>query len=146
MQQVRQPFVVLQKNNIETCFSALSRPLPEDQALFNEVDLVLTEIRRCYAELDKFWMEEISRAFEALRMRRVDPTDFERWENFHANLKQTVESWKVQYCLFFLCCALPTNQNTLFRTSYRVAMLKPYTAMMHARFVRLRSHFGTSLD
>ncbi|KAF8461764.1 hypothetical protein DFH94DRAFT_71123 [Russula ochroleuca] len=74
--------------------TALSRPLPEDHALFSEVDSVLTEIRRCYMEMDKFWTEEISRAIEALKMRRVDPTDFERWKNFHANLKQTTESWK----------------------------------------------------
>ncbi|KAF8486068.1 hypothetical protein DFH94DRAFT_166762 [Russula ochroleuca] len=74
--------------------TALPRPLPEDDALFSEVDLVLTEIRQCYMELDKFWTEEISRAIEALKMRRVDPTDFERWKSFHVNLKQTIESWK----------------------------------------------------
>jgi hypothetical protein len=45
-------------------------------------------------ELDKFWTEEISRAIEALKMRRVDPMDSERWNNFHANLKRTIESWK----------------------------------------------------
>jgi hypothetical protein len=54
-------------------------------------------------DLDKFWTEEISRAFEALEMRRVDPTDFERWKNFHANLEQTIESWKVKYALLILC-------------------------------------------
>jgi hypothetical protein len=145
VQQVRQPSVVLLKKNTETRFSALSRPLPEDQALFNEVDLVLTEIRRCYAELDKFWAEEISRAFEALRTRQVDPTDFERWKNFHANIKQTVESWKVHDC-FFLCCALPTDQTICFRTIYPVVMLNPYTAAIHATFVYLPFHFGTYLD
>lgn len=77
--------------------SALSRPLPEDRALFSEVDSVLTEIRQCYKELENFWVEEISRAIEALKTRRVDPTDFERWKNFHASLKQTIESWKVKY-------------------------------------------------
>ena len=92
--------------------SVLSRPLPEDHALFSEVDLLLTEIRRCYQELDKFWTEEIYRASEALKMRRVDPTDFERWRIFRANLKQTIGSWKVQRDFLFLCCALVTNQNT----------------------------------
>jgi hypothetical protein len=76
--------------------SAIPRPLPEDDALFKKVDEVLTEIRQCYMELDKFWTEEISRAIEALKMRRVDPADLERWRNFHANLKQITESWKVQ--------------------------------------------------
>ena len=64
---------------------------------------------RCYMELDKFWAEEISSAGEVLKMRRVDPTDFardlERWKNFHKALKQTTESWKVQYGFLFLYCA-----------------------------------------
>ena len=81
-------------------FSAVSRPLPEDHALFSEVDLLLTEIRRCYMELERFWTEEISRAIQALKMRRVDLADFERWKYFHANLKQTTGSWKVQYGFF----------------------------------------------
>jgi hypothetical protein len=76
-------------------FSGLSRPLPEDHALFGEVDLMLTEIRRCYMELDKFWTEEIFHAIEALKMHRVDATDFERWKTFHSNLNQTIETWKV---------------------------------------------------
>jgi phospholipid N-methyltransferase len=46
-------------------------------------------------ELDKFWTEEMFRAIEALKMRRVDLTDFEHWRSFHANLVQTIESWKV---------------------------------------------------
>ena len=56
---------------------------------------MLTDIRQCYMELDKFWTEEISRVVEALKMRRVGSTDFERWKNFHANLKQIIGSWKV---------------------------------------------------
>ena len=87
----------LQSRNIETLILAFPRPFPEDRALFNEVDSVLAEIRRCYMEMDNFWTLEISRAIEALKMRRVDPTDLERWENFHANLKHAIESWKVQY-------------------------------------------------
>ena len=70
--------------------------------MFSEVDLVLTEITRCYMELDKFWTEEIYRALEALNMRRVDSTDRECWKSFHANWKKIIESWKVQYGLIFL--------------------------------------------
>ena len=70
---------------------------------------MLTEIKQCYTELYKFWTEEISRAMEAFEKRRVDRTDFERWRNFHANLKQTIESWKVQYDFLLSCCAVPTN-------------------------------------
>jgi hypothetical protein len=61
-------------------------------------------------ELDKFWTEEISRAIEALKMHRVDPADLERWKNFHENLRQTIESWKVGF--LFLCRAFPTDQFT----------------------------------
>lgn len=64
--------------------------------------MLLNEIRQCYMELNKFWTEEISRAIDTLKMRRVDPTDFERWKDFHANLKQTIESWKV-LCFLVLC-------------------------------------------
>jgi hypothetical protein len=109
---------------------------------------VLTEIRQCYMELDKFWTEEISRAIEALKMCRVDPTDLERWKNFHANLEQTIESWKVPYSLLFRCWALPTDQNTLFRMRYRVAVLKPSAITMHARlrFVHIPLPLGVHLD
>ena len=62
---------------------------------------MLTEIKLCYTELYKFWTEEIFRAMEAFENRRVDMTDFERWRTFHANLRQTIESWKVQYEFFY---------------------------------------------
>jgi hypothetical protein len=138
----------LQKQNIKSLISAPTRPLPEDRALFSEVDILLAEIRRCYIELEKFWTEEISRTIEALRMRRIDPKDFEHWKNFHANLKQTIESWKVQYCSSFLCSATLIVQNTLFRVSYQGAILKPSASTMHARlrFAHSRFHFGSPLN
>ena len=47
---------------------------------------------------------------EVFEKRRVDRTDFERWRNFHANLKQTIESWKVLYDYFLHpCCAVSTD-------------------------------------
>ena len=76
---------------------------------------MVIEIRQCYKELDKFWTEEISCAITALKMRRVDPTDFERWKSFRASFKQTIDFWKVvqvQYGFVFLCRAFPTDQNT----------------------------------
>jgi len=75
--------------------SALSQPLPEDFDLFDEVESVLREIRRCYEDLDKFWTEEIRRAVKALEVRYVDPGDVERWRGFTASLEQTIGSWKV---------------------------------------------------
>jgi hypothetical protein len=128
-------------------FIALSRPLPEDQALFSELDLVLTDIRRCYMELDRFWTEEIYRAIEALKMRRVDPTDLERWKNFHANPEISIDSWKVK-CRCYSCAALLTNQNSLFRISYQVVILKPYVAIQHVhlRLVHFCFYLCISLD
>ena len=105
------PFHLQRQNNETFDFLAVSRPLPEDQALFNEVNMLLTEIRQCYVKLNKFWIEEISRAIDALKMRRVDPTDFERWKDFHANLKQTIKSWKVHCCFLVLCVLRITNRS-----------------------------------
>ena len=120
----------LQKPNIENSFSALPRPLPEDDALFREVDSVLTEIKHCYTELYKFWTEEISCAMEAFKKRHVDRRDFERWRTFHANLKQTIESWKVQYGFFNSRGA--QYRHTLLRISYPVMLDKLYSTTMHA--------------
>jgi hypothetical protein len=71
----------IQRQNTEKLFSALPRPLPEDLALFREVD------SQCYTELYRFWTEEISSAMEAFEKRRVDRADFDRWRNFHVNIK-----------------------------------------------------------
>ena len=130
-----------QRENTEKLFSALRRPLPEDHALFSEVDSVLAEIKQCYAELYKFWTTEISRAMEAFDKRRVDRADFERWRNFHANLKQTIESWNVQYNVL-----LPPAQYRLnpFRVS-PVVIIKLYSATMqtHLGFAGFTSSSGS---
>ena len=55
----------------------------------------MAEIWRFYEELNKFWSEEIFHVVEALKKRRVDTRDFERWHNFRSSLKQTIEFWKV---------------------------------------------------
>jgi hypothetical protein len=57
---------------------------------------VMAEIRRFYEELNKFWREEICYVAEALKKRRVDPRDFERWNDFRSSLKQTIEFWQNQ--------------------------------------------------
>ena len=56
---------------------------------------MMAEIRRFYEELNIFWREEICYVVEALKRRRVDPRDFERWKSFRSSLKQTIECWKV---------------------------------------------------
>jgi len=63
----------------------------------------MAEIRRLYEELNKFWTEEIYHVAEALKKRRVDQRDFERWNGFHSNLKQTIEVWKVYILPLLLC-------------------------------------------
>jgi len=82
-------------NSAEAYFLALSRPLPKDFDLLSEVDFVLAEIRRYYEELDKFWTNEIRRAVKALKMRRVDLRDIERWKQFHPSIKHAIEYSKV---------------------------------------------------
>jgi hypothetical protein len=65
----------------------------------------MAEIRRFYEELNKFWREEICCVVEALKKRRVDPRDFERWNNFRSSLKQTIDFWKV--------CFLPLHSQPI---------------------------------
>ena len=86
---------LLREISLTRWISVLSQPLPEDFDLFDEVESVLREIRRCYEDLDKFWTEEICRAVKALEIRYVDPGDVERWRVFKVSLEQTIESWKV---------------------------------------------------
>jgi hypothetical protein len=74
--------------------NGLPRPLPQDDPLFREVDLVLVEIRRSYERLKRFWEEEIRHVIEALKEGRTDPRDFENWGDIRSNLKQTIEFWK----------------------------------------------------
>jgi hypothetical protein len=69
---------------------------------------MMAEIRRLYEELNKFWREEICCVAEALRKRCVDLRYFQRWNGFRSSLKQTVEFWKVCYCLYYY--SLPTDQ------------------------------------
>jgi hypothetical protein len=69
----------------------------------------MAEIRRFYEELNKFWREEICHVVEALKKRRVDPRDLERWNGFRSSLKQTIEFWKV--CLLPLLLCIP-NRST----------------------------------
>jgi len=64
---------------------------------------VLCQIRQCYVEMDKFWREEICRAAKALERRRIDPSNVERWKDFHASLKETIDSWKVLPRVLPLC-------------------------------------------
>jgi hypothetical protein len=86
-------------------------------------------------------------------MRRVGSMDFERWKNFHANLKQIIESWKVRYGFLFLCYALLINEIALCRMSYQAVTSKRYatTTQARLRFARLRFahshfHFNVPLD
>jgi hypothetical protein len=73
----------------------LSQPLSQDTELFKEADLILKEIRRCYIEMDKFWVDEVHRVTKALKHRRVDPEDIDRWRHFRESLKQTIADWEV---------------------------------------------------
>jgi hypothetical protein len=89
----------------------------------------MAEIRRFYKELNKFWREEICCVVEALKKRRVDPRDFERWNGFRSSLKQTIEFWKV--FLLPLLLDIPNQSNNMSRIGQQTVVLKPYTAITH---------------
>jgi hypothetical protein len=106
----------------------------------------MAEIRRFYEELNKFWTEEISYVVEALKKRRVDPRDFERWNSFRSSLKQTIECWKVCFLPPRQC--IPNRSNTMSRTGHQTVMLKPFPAITHPLLQSVSSPFcfGFSLD
>ena len=107
---------------------------------------MMAEIRRFYEELNKFWREEICCVVEALKKRRVDPRDFERWNGFRSSLKQTIEVWKV--CFFLLLLCIPNQSNTMSRTGHQTVILKPYPAITHPLLQSVYSsfRFGIPLD
>ncbi|KAI0298320.1 hypothetical protein BC826DRAFT_1184463 [Russula brevipes] len=74
----------------EVRHTVLSQPLPQETDLFSEMDIILNEIRRCYVEMDKFWVEELRRVTKAFKDRRVDPEDIDRWKNIKESLTQTI--------------------------------------------------------
>jgi hypothetical protein len=105
----------------------------------------MAEIRRFYEELNKFWREEICHVVEALKKRRVDPRDFERWNGFRSSLNQTIEFWKVRFLPLLLC--IPNRSNTMPRTGHQAATLKSYPAITHPLLQSVySSHFAVSLD
>ena len=87
----------------------------------------MAEIRRFYKELNNFWREEICHVVEALKKRRVDPRDFERWNGFRSSLRQTIDFWKVRILPLLLCT--PDRSDTVSRTGLRAAIHKPYPAI-----------------
>jgi hypothetical protein len=83
-------------NALLTCIPGLSEPLPQDAALFRDVDIITNDVRRCYDDMDKFWVDEVQRANNALRNRRVDPEDIARWKMFRESLEDAIakrEAW-----------------------------------------------------
>ena len=106
----------------------------------------MAEIRRLYKELNNFWREEICCVVEALKKRRVDPSDFERWNGFRSSLKQTIEFWKV--CILPLLLCIPNRSDTMSRTGHQAVIPKPYRAIIHPllQFVYSAIHFSVSLD
>ena len=63
---------------------------------------MLAEIRELYEELNKFWKEEIRHVDEALKKRRTDLRNFERWDNSYSSLMLTIEYWKV-FFIYLYC-------------------------------------------
>ena len=65
----------------------LSQPLHQDIDLFRDMDIVLNEIRRCYIEMIKFWVDEVRHVTKALMSHRIDPEDIYWWRNFGESLE-----------------------------------------------------------
>jgi hypothetical protein len=59
------------------------------------MDIILDEIRRCYIDMDKFWVDEVQRVTKAFKDRRVDPEDIDRWKIFRESLEHTIANWEV---------------------------------------------------
>ncbi|KAI0298318.1 hypothetical protein BC826DRAFT_1174220 [Russula brevipes] len=87
---LRKSYEVGTLNSIKEVSPVLSQPLPQETDLFSEMDIILREIRRCYIEMDKFWVEEVHRVTKAFKDRRVDPKDIDRWKNIKESLTQTI--------------------------------------------------------
>jgi len=68
----------------------LSEPLLQDIDLFREMDNVLNDIRRCYIEMSKFWVDEVQHVTKALMNRRVDSGDMYWWKNFRESLEDVI--------------------------------------------------------
>ena len=107
---------------------------------------MMAEIRRFYEELNKFWREEICHVVEALKKRRIDPRDFERWNSFRSSLNQTIELWKVCFLPLPLC--IPNRSNTISRTDHQAMIFKPFPAITYPLLQSVYSafHSGVSLD
>ena len=73
------------------------------------MDVILNEIRQCYIEMDKFWVDEVRRVTKAFKDRRIDPKDIDRWKAFQGDLEQTIAHWEVWVSL---------RHNSLAFTSY----------------------------
>lgn len=59
------------------------------------MDIVLIQIRQCYTEMDKFWVDEVQRVTKSLKNRRVDPEDIDRWRDFRESLEHSIAHWEV---------------------------------------------------
>ena len=106
---------------------------------------MMAEIRRFYEELNKFWREEICHVIEALKKRRVDSRDIERWNSFRSSLNQTIEAWKVCFLPLLLLC-IPNRSNTMSRTGHQAVILKPHPAITYPLLLSVySSHFAVSL-
>ncbi|KAI0261150.1 hypothetical protein BC834DRAFT_491052 [Gloeopeniophorella convolvens] len=74
--------------------TVLSEPLPPDTGIVNEVDSVLTEIRRCHIAMNNFWLDEAQRADKALKTGRLGDDDVARWKGFRVSFNQAIASSK----------------------------------------------------
>jgi len=58
------------------------------------MDIVLSDIRQSYMEMDKFWVGEVWEVSKALKNHHLDPGDIDRWRTFREGLEQSIAHWE----------------------------------------------------
>ncbi|KAI0057597.1 hypothetical protein BV25DRAFT_1366702 [Artomyces pyxidatus] len=71
--------------------AVMAASLPDDVKLFKELDTILKTIQTCYKDLDKFWIGEVRRVTKALKSRRMEKEDGDRWNGIEAALQEAID-------------------------------------------------------
>ncbi|KAH9954533.1 hypothetical protein BC827DRAFT_1272505 [Russula dissimulans] len=60
------------------------------------MDIVLNDIRQCYMEMDRFWVDKVFNVSKKLNLknRRLDPLEIDRWRSLWESLEQKMACWE----------------------------------------------------
>ncbi|KAI0038182.1 hypothetical protein FA95DRAFT_1613571 [Auriscalpium vulgare] len=62
-------------------------PLADESDLLNELDTLISAIKACYVELDKFWADEVGHVTQALKEHRIERGEVDRWRKIEITLE-----------------------------------------------------------